>query len=149
MPSDKRPVGRPSEYTKELADLICTRMENGETLREICRDEAMPSRQTVLNWCDKHDEFVGQYARAREALQDYWADEIVEIADDASNDWMTKEGVDVVNSEHINRSRLRIDSRKWLMSKLAPKRFGDKITQEITGENGGPAILQIVTKVEK
>lgn len=129
-------------------------MQNGETLRAICRDEEMPSRTTVLRWAEDIEAFRDQYARAREALQDYWADEIVEIAEDGSNDWMDRETRDgrierVFDQESFQRSRLRIDARKWLMSKLAPRRYGDKITQEIQGSEGGPAILQVVTKEPK
>lgn len=148
----KNKGGRPSGYSEKIADEICSRMIHGETLRAICRDEHMPVRYTVFRWLDKYPEFRDHYARAREALQDYWADEIVEIADDASNDYMTiqrgEESVQVENKEVVNRSRLRIDSRKWLMSKLNPKKYGDKIEQTIKGEDG-PAVLQIVQKETK
>lgn len=134
--------GRPSEYSTEIGDKICERMKHGETLRAICRDDGMPDRSTVLRWCDKFPDFYGQYARAREALQDFWADEIVEIADDSTNDFMTikrgDEMVEVENKEIVNRSRLRIDSRKWLMSKLAPKRYGEKL--EVVGKGDTPLI---------
>lgn len=142
------PAGRPSSYTKKLGDLICQRMEAGETLRQICRDEGMPDRHTIFRWCEANEEFRTQYAQAREGLQDFWADEIVEISDDGTNDYMAvKRGddeVEVVNHEHISRSKLRTDTRKWLMSKLAPKKYGDKL--EHSGQVSFVPALQLVDK---
>ena len=129
-------VGRPSEYTPEVAATICGRLAEGISLREICRADDMPGRTTVLRWLSEREEFRGQYAIAREAQADHMADEILEIADDASNDWMLrKQGEDevqVLNSEHVNRSRLRVDSRKWLLSKLLPKKYGEKLETRTT-----------------
>lgn len=136
--------GRPTEYTAELAVEITRRLAEGESLREICRDEAFPAESTVRLWAVSDREgFSAHYTRAREAQLDRWSEEILEIADDSSNDWVDRQNSDgstyeVVNSEHINRSRLRVDTRKWLMSKLAPKRFGERVTTEISGPNGGP-----------
>jgi hypothetical protein len=86
----------------------------------------------------EHEEFREQYAQAREAQADTWADEIVEIADDGSNDWLARShGEDDegwrVNGEHIQRSRLRVDARKWLMGKASPKKYGDKIEHDHRG----------------
>lgn len=149
------PAGRPSKFTEKLALTICWRMSEGESLRQICRDPQMPSASTVHKWVLQKPEFAEQYARAREMLMEHWADEIIEIADDGSNDWMEKQNADgetiaeVVNHEHIQRSRVRIDTRKWLMSKLAPKRYGDKVTQEITGKDGGPIETAELSQVER
>lgn len=124
---------------------ICALIAEGMSLRQIGALEGMPDKVTILRWLGKHEEFCTQYARAREMQMEHYADEILEIADDGTNDWMTRhlgngETVEVPNNEHINRSRLRVDSRKWLMSKLAPKKYGDKLTQEITGKDGTPLI---------
>ena len=135
-----------STFTKELADIICERIANGQSLREICRDKDMPSKEGVRGWLIRHESFAAQYARAREAQADHFAEEILEISDDGSNDWMSrKQGddtVEVVNHEHISRSKLRVDARKWLMSKMAPKKYGDKV--ELGGPDGGPLQVQIV-----
>lgn len=133
-------AGRPSDYTAETAKIICMRMAEGESLREICRGDGMPGQRTVFQWLQKHSEFAQQYAKAREQLLEHWADEIVEIADDGSNDWMERENKDgstyeTVRADHINRSRLRVDTRKWLMSKLAPKKYGDRLTHAGDSEN--------------
>src|SRR5690242_18619245 len=123
--ADHPKVGRPSLYTPEVTALICKRLMEGESLRAICRDEDMPSTTAVCEWLSIHKEFAEQYARAREVQADILADEILEISDDARNDWMERHAKDeagwVVNGEHIQRSRLRVDSRKWYAGKLQPK----------------------------
>ena len=129
-------MGRPSSYSETLVETICQRIAEGESLRSICRDDAMPVKQTVLNWLNdpKRSEFVAQYTRARVAQADHFAEEILEIADDGVNDTYVKEdGTEIVNHDHIARSRLRVDSRKWLMSKMAPKKYGDKLDLEHSG----------------
>ncbi len=138
-PKARRGPGRPTRYTPKVAADICTRLAGGEGLRSICDDAAMPARSTVTGWLfdGEHEDFMDQYARAREAQAEVWADEIVSIADDSSSDVTTdKDGKEIVNHEHIQRSRLRVDTRKWVASKLLPKRYGDKL--QPTGEGGGP-----------
>ncbi len=132
-------AGRPSLYTKTLAAKICRRLAEGKSLRSICRDDAMPAISTVMGWLfdDNHGEFSEQYAHAREAQADVLFDEALEIADDAAADWtMDGNGKTVLDHEHVQRSRLRVDTRKWAAGKLAPKRYGDKIQH--TGDGGGP-----------
>lgn len=150
-PKNPRPVGpkseklgRPSIFTPDIAETICNRIAEGESLRSVCRDATMPSKSTVMKWLGENEEFSDQYARAREAQADHFADEIIEIADDATNDFMVRERQDgsteeVLNTEHVQRSRLRVDARKWLAARMAPKKYGDKITQEFTG-TGTPLI---------
>lgn len=138
-------MARPSTYKSEVTTAICVRMGLGESLREICANEDMPSKSTVMRWLAEHQEFRDQYAGAREAQADYYAEEILEIADDGTNDWTERQNKDgstqeVIDSEHINRSRLRVDTRKWLMARMAPKKYGDKITQEVTGADGAPLV---------
>lgn len=130
---------RPSDYSSDITAAICERLGLGESLREICRDEAMPDKSTVMRWLARHSEFRDQYACAREAQADYYAEEILEIADDGSNDWMERQNKDgstyeVENHEVLNRSRLRVDTRKWLMARMAPKKYGEKVTQAHEGE---------------
>ncbi len=137
-------MGRPSLYTPELADAICVRLAGGESLNAICAPDEMPAESTVRLWAVTDlDGFSAKYARAREAQADALAEEIIEISDDGTNDWMERRsesekgaGVNtgwVLNGEHVQRSRLRVDSRKWFASKVAPKKYGDKITQEHSG----------------
>jgi len=98
----------------------------------------------------KHPEFLPKYAGAREAQAELMSAEIIEIADETCSDTrIVKKGdleIEVADNEWINRSRLRVDTRKWLMSKLAPKKYGDKIQQEVSGKDGGP--IQAAVTVE-
>lgn len=131
-------MARPSEFTKEVADEICERISNGESLRAICLDEHMPGKSTVFRWLAADQVFQDQYTRAREAQAETLADEMVDIADDGHNDWMEKNfGEDtrwVENGEAIRRSALRIDTRKWVAARLLPKKYGDKTQLEHTGK---------------
>lgn len=147
-------TGRPSDFTDEIAIAICEELAAGKSLREICKAEGMPDRSTVFRWLAKYDSFRDQYARAREVQAELYADEIVDISDDGTNDWMQRQNGDnppilVPNHEHISRSKLRVDSRKWLLSKLLPKKYGDKVTQEVTGADGGPIAHSIAVKFVK
>ncbi len=133
-------MARPSTFTQETADTICLRLSEGESLRAICRDDAMPCASTVFLWLTVHKEFSEQYARAREAQADHMAEEILQIADDGSNDTYPTENGLAVNQDVIARSRLRVDARKWLAGKMAPKKYGDKIDL-----NHGGSIARPVT----
>jgi hypothetical protein len=129
--------GRPTRYTPAIADAICKRLAEGETLRAICRSEGMPDHSTVVIWAanDAHG-FYNHYARSRDIGLDVMADELLEIADDGKNDWMESNDPGNpgyrINGEHQQRSRLRVDTRKWYLSKLAPKRYGDKLGLDVT-----------------
>jgi hypothetical protein len=116
------PRGRPSIYSQELADRICERLASGESLRAICADDGMPDGKTVRNWLSDKPDFVLQYARAREDQAEAHADRIIEIADDETID--------------ANHKRIMVDARKWVASKLKPKRYGDKLDLEHKGEVG-------------
>lgn len=135
-------AGRPSDYTKELADNICARLSEGESLRSVCRDENMPDKSTVFRWLRLHKEFSDQYARAKEESADALFEELLEIADDGTNDWMERQSADgttggwQVNGEALQRSRLRVDTRKWALSKLKPKKYGDRIETHHSGSIG-------------
>lgn len=133
-------IGRPSSFTQEIADTICERIATGESLRRICDDADMPSQPAVFRWIAANEEFRKQYALAREAQADALFDESLDIADNGRNDWMERHGEDdagwQANGEHIQRSKLRIETRRWMAGKLRPKVYGDKQTVEhgVTGE---------------
>lgn len=147
--------GRPTDYSPELADLICARIADGESLRTICRAEDLPCKTTIFMWLRKYPEFLNQYTRAKEESADALVEEMLDIADDAQNDWMEKLGGDgdvtayQLNGEHVQRSRVRIETRKWIASKLKPKKYGEKVTQEISGPNGAPIQTEEVSDLEK
>lgn len=138
------PRGRPLTYTSKLGKNICQKLAEGESLRSICRSEGMPPESTVRGWViDDIEGFAAQYARARDIGLDAIADETFDIADDGRNDWIEREGKRgetyiALNEEAVARSRMRLDQRKWYLSKLAPKKYGEKIQQEMTGPDGAP-----------
>jgi hypothetical protein len=141
----KRPRGRPTVYTQELADAICARLAKGETLKSICRNDGMPDDATVRTWAlNDYQGFYPRYACARQLGLDAMADQLLEIADDSRHDFTSDaHGNRVVNNEAINRSRLRVDTRKWYLSKLAPKRYGDKVDVRVGPEGGAPLLTVI------
>lgn len=129
-------------FRQDTADTICIRIAEGESLRSICEQDGMPDKATVFRWLadEGNAAFRDQYARARELQADTLFDDILEISDDARNDWMErnpeKGGGYELNGDHIQRSRLRVDARKWMAGKLKPKVYGDKITHDGTGPKG-------------
>lgn len=133
-------MGRPTDFTQEVADTICERISDGESLRTICAGEDMPNKATVFRWLGAHEKFRDQYAHAREVQADSIFDDIIDIADNGSNDWMQKnfgeEARWVENGEALRRSQIRIDARKWMAGKLRPKKYGDKLDVEHAGSVG-------------
>lgn len=130
-------TGRPTIYTEALADSICERLIEGESLRKICRDDDMPSAGTVCRWLadDMHEGFREQYARTRENQADTLFDDVLDIADSA-----TVEGVQV--------ARLKIDARKWMAGKMRAKKYGDKLDVGITGEIGIKRLERVIHKAD-
>jgi hypothetical protein len=125
----KRKPGSPTTYTPELATAICAHIADGKSLRTIAALDGMPAQSTIMLWLDgRNPEFSEQYVRAREAQADKLAEEILSIADDGSNDTIIDDqGNQRTDAEAIQRSKLRVDARKWLASKMAPKKYGDKL----------------------
>jgi hypothetical protein len=136
------------EKIENIFDSICERIENGESLRKILKVKEMPSSRTFFKWLANDEQKVKQYALAIEYRSDVMFEEILEIADDTSNDTLINdEGIERPNSEWINRSRLRIDARKWMLSKMLPKKYGDK--QETTHVFENPIFTGIELDVSK
>lgn len=145
----KKPPGRPSAYTESVAAKLCAYIADGFSLRKACEQIGMPSTATVMRWLadESRPEFREQYAGAREAQADLLAEQILVIADDTSADtFKDEDGFECTDHEVIARSRLRVDARKWLASKMAPKRYGDKIEATHTGPNGGPIQARIAVE---
>jgi len=139
--------GRPTDYSTDLANEICARIAEGESLRSICRCEGMPNIRSVMRWLGIHPEFSQQYARAREAQAESMFEEMLEIADDGSNDWVERTSKDgetgdkVVDHEHVSRSKLRVDTRKWMLARMAPKKYGDATNIKLSGDAENPLSL--------
>ena len=128
-------VGRPSKYTPELVTEICERLSKGEPLAQICREEDMPSVTTMWRWVEGISEVSESIARAREEGEDVMAADCLKIADDSGFDAIMNEGGKIiVNSEAIQRAKLRIDTRLKLLSKWNPKKYGEKLDIEHKGE---------------
>lgn len=148
--ADNAKGGRQNTFSLTLAAAICDLVADGLALPAICRLENMPCRAAVYHWLaigDKdpesdHGRFVDLYARAREMRAELMADEFLDIVDDSRNDYMLKTDEDgtqrvTLDAENIQRSRLRADARKWLMAKIAPRKYGDKVEHSHGGTDGG------------
>lgn len=158
------PAGRPSTFSTLIANQIITELAKGISVRALCKRDDMPEPSTIYQWLIKHPEFAEQYARSKEIACEQLVDECLDIADDGSNDWMESNNPDNpgwrFNGEHAQRSRLRVDTRKWIASKLLPKKYGDKLEVEgmgsianlvqinIIGANGEPPKSLLDGKVE-
>lgn len=113
------PAGRPSIYTDELAEVICDRIAAGESLVQICAGKGMPGMTTVLEWAQKNEEFRRKYVRAREAQAEVMDNKIMVAASEAY--------------DNPQAARVQIEAYKWRAAKLAPKVYGDKVQQEVSG----------------
>ena len=125
-------MARPTKFTEELGDEICSMVMAGMPLVRICESEHMPDARTVYRWFREHELFCQNYARAKEDQADYFVEDILQIADMAKPD-------------DVQVARLRVDTRKWAASKYKPKKYGDKLIQELTGKDGGAIEFQDVT----
>lgn len=136
---EKNAVGRPTTYDPEIASLILSRLADGELLREICTDDGMPKSKTVRQWALDNEEFSILYTKAREMGWHEIGEEIFEIADDGSRDLMIDDGGNErTNTEVVARSRIRIDTRKWLLAKMLPKIYGEKLDLNHGGQKDNP-----------
>jgi hypothetical protein len=142
--------GRPSLKTPEVVEEICERLASGETLSSICQDERMPAFSTIYAWEKSDPEFLNVSLRAREVGTHALADQCIEIADDSSRDWLETEDESqrhVFNSEHVQRAKLRIDTRLRLIGKWNAKKYGEKAQVDHTSSDGTmtpPSAIQLV-----
>ena len=141
-------------FNQATADLICQRLADGESLRSICRDEGMPSEAAVRAWAlDDVQGFSAQYARAREIGYDRLAEEMLAIADTPVLGVKIKTNekgeTETVESDMIEHRRLQVDSRKWMLSKMLPKKYGDKIETTVQGQDGGPVKMEATIRFVK
>lgn len=123
----KKKTGRPSDYLPEVAADICAKLAEGESLRTVCSRPGVPGKATVFRWLKEHEEFRDQYAKATDTRADSIFEEMLELADDVKEDGAA-----------VAKARLQIDTRKWVLSRMAPKKYGDKVVNELVGKDGGP-----------
>ena len=137
--------------TDELFDEICERMVNGESVRSICQDDHMPAISTLMKILRTNPNRTSQYALAMQMRADAMFEEVLNIADDGSNDFMLKNADDptsfALNGEHVQRSRLRVDTRKWALGRMNPKKYGEKTF--IGGVEDAPIKVQNTIDVSK
>lgn len=130
---------RSSTYSEETAEAICARMAEGESLRAICRDEAMPSYRTAFNWIATNKDFRQRYELAMQIRSQAIFEDLLDIADDGRNDWMEKRSSVgqligwAENGEAARRSAIRIDARKWVLARMAPKKYGERLDLSHSG----------------
>ena len=123
----KRKTGRPTKYSKALAARLCAQLAQGKSVRTVCKMASMPSCSTVFLWLANNKAFSEQYEKAVESRADAMIEDMLEFADDTT--------------ENPQRSRLQIDTRKWIASKLKARKYGDKL--EVSGDPDRPMITKI------
>lgn len=159
-PKDLLPRGRPSIFTQELADLICERVATHTYgLARLCEMyDDMPDKHTVNQWRFKKPDFSRQYAAAKIAQAELLAEETLDIATDGRNDYMQSLSAEEqgegwrLNGEHVQRSKLRIDTHKWLAAKLMPKIYGAKIevgNSELSKKETAREVLEMAGKIRE
>lgn len=140
----KKKIGRPTIYSERLAARICAELAMGRSLRFVCRSDDMPGLETVFRWLREKPDFREQYAQAKSESADALVEEMIDIADDGTNDFIETEDGVRFNSEHVQRSRLRVDTRKWIASKLKPKKYGERLDMNhgVQPDNPLAALIQ-------
>lgn len=144
-------MGRPSKRTPEIEAEIISRLSSGEPLAQICRDDHMPSPDTAREWQRQDETFSRAIAGAREDGFDVIAVDLMSIADDGSRDYKRKTNTDgtvdyVPDTDHIQRSKLRVETRLKLLSKWDPKRYGERVELRHGDPNGNalaPATISL------
>lgn len=154
MKKGKKKTGRPSKYSLAVIEKLCDRISTStDGLHKICEsDKSLPSFKVVFDWLNDmgRPEFRDMYARAREAQAELLADQIIEISNtpQIGRKTITKStGVEITEGDMIEHRRLQVDARKWKASKLAPKKFGDKVDIDMT--SGGKTMSTIVVLDEE
>ncbi|WP_289366098.1 ubiquitin carboxyl-hydrolase [Pantoea stewartii] len=133
----KAKTGRPSDYLPEVAADICSLLADGESLRKVCERPRMPNKATVFRWLAQHDEFRDQYAKATETRADAIFEEMFDIADSV-----------VEEAAAVGKARLRIDTRKWALARMNPKKYGDKVSQEIDHKSSDGSMATKPTTIQ-
>ena len=147
-------AGRPTLYTEELAAKILDEISSGKSLRSVCKAEGMPHESTVRLWkLEDREGFSTRYARALELQADAIFDEALEIADTQQIVLKTKTFADgkteTTDGDMVERSKLRVETRKWFLARLLPKRYGELSRHEVTGANGGPLEIALADRLKE
>ncbi|OAV06004.1 hypothetical protein [Moraxella catarrhalis] len=135
MANKKPKMGRPSIFTDELANEICERVSLGRSLRSVCLDKDMPTKTTVMRWLDENEDFCDQYRRACEDRETTHFEEMLTIADEV-----------LPETAEVARAKLRIDTRKWVLARMNPKKYSDKV-QEDNADNAVSLMAQFMKEL--
>lgn len=130
-------TGRPSDYLPEVAADICSLLADGESMRKVCERLGMPNKATVFRWLAQHEEFRDQYAKATETRADAIFEEMIDIADNVAEE-----------AAAVAKARLRIDTRKWALARMNPKKYGDKVSQEIDHKSSDGSMATKPTTIQ-
>lgn len=125
--------GRPSGYSSALAEKICAMVREGTSLRRLSQMTQFPTKTTICRWLQDNEDFRDRYARAMRVRIEMEADALLDICDDGSNDWMMTDKGYQFNGEHFQRSKLRVETRKFIAIKLLPEKYGEKIDHKHEG----------------
>lgn len=134
---DTSKYGFGAKKRKAIQEKILERLMKGEHLTAICRDSEMPSLETVYRWLRTNAEFAERYSFSREVAAQVMCDEIIEIADDSGDDWIDGWDGRKLNRDAIERSKIKIDARKWTLATTMPHKFGNRTNIEVSGKDGG------------
>ena len=148
----EKSVGRPSDYTIELAKEICLLMSEGMSIVDICKQEHMPSRTSVYKWILEHKEFADMYTHARDLQAEFYASEVLRVSAGAKDQAYGEVGTGEA-SARVQGVKLHVDSLKWVAARLSPRKYGKTVMNEHTGAEGGPIktekTLEITPEVEE
>lgn len=133
---EKNKGGRPTKYSQDLASRICAELAVGKSMRTVLKADGMPVMSTVFKWLSTIPEFTEQYAKAKEESADALVEDMLYIAEEKPV-LVDEKGIEKIDSAGVARNRLRVDTRKWVASKLKPKKYGEKTNVELTGKDGG------------
>ena len=151
-------IAKVVKYGPEISDKICSDIEAGMSVGQICRQDGYPEKKSVYRWLAKHDEFLSDYRAAKISGIEALVDQMMDIANDASDDFKRdsngellrdKKGNRILDGEHVQRSRLRIDTIKWVATKLVPRLYGDNKHVEVDVKVGVKALTddQLAKKI--
>lgn len=139
-------TGRPTLYNDDLIAEICSQLAMGKSLNSICKAETMPNIKTIFDWLNKYEDFSNKYVRAKQESADAFAEEIQDISDEKPLTYIDEKGNEKIDPAAVNWHRLRVDSRKWLASKLKPKKYGDKM--QLSGDSNAPLVIKTITETK-
>ena len=128
------------DYSAKIVKKICDMIETGESVSKICRMKGMPEKKSVYRWLAKYPEFMEEYMAAKICGVEALVDQMMDIANDSSMDFKEVNGKKTFDGDHVQRSRLRIDTIKWVSTKLVPRLYGDRTQVDVSGEVGVKAL---------